>query len=73
MTMNGITQALESLGRATVGALAGAGHAAMIFVESLQFAATGWRRGQPLRIAPVVEQMRQIGVDACRSRHCSRS
>src|SRR5690349_742827 len=36
----------------------------MLFVESLYFAAVGWRVGQPLRVRSVFEQMRQIGVDA---------
>src|SRR5512142_2984048 len=62
--MNAITRPLENLGRATVGALGGVGHAAMLFVESLYFAATGWRRGQPVRLRAIAEQMRQIGVDA---------
>ena len=62
--VNAITRPLENLGRATVGALAGVGHAAMLFVESLWFATIGWRRGQPLRLRAVAEQMRQIGVDA---------
>jgi len=55
---------LENLGRATAHALVGIGHAAMLFVESLYFAAVGWRRGQPVRLRAVAEQMRQIGVDA---------
>ncbi len=62
--MNSITQTLENLGRATINALAGVGHAAMLFLESLGFAATGWRRGQPVRFAAIFEQMRQIGADA---------
>src|SRR6185369_7386512 len=62
--MNAITRPLENLGRATAHSLAGIGHAAMLFVESLYFAAVGWRVGQPLRIRSVFEQMRQIGVDA---------
>ncbi len=62
--MASLTGLLENLGRTTVGALAGVGHAAMLFVESLFFVATGWRRGQPVRFVAVLEQMRQIGVDA---------
>ncbi|HZX91049.1 MAG TPA: ABC transporter permease [Rudaea sp.] len=62
--MNAITRPLENLGRATAHTLAGIGHAAMLFVESLYFAAIGWRRGQPVRLRAVAEQMRQIGVDA---------
>ncbi len=62
--MNALTRPLENLGRTTVGALSGVGHAAMLFLESLYFAAVGWRRGQPVRLRAVAEQMRQIGVDA---------
>ena len=62
--MNPIARPLHSLGRATIAALAGVGHAAMLLVESAGFVATGWRRGQPLRVAGVFEQMRQIGVEA---------
>lgn len=62
--MNAIIQTLDNIGRATISALAGVGHAAMLCVESLRFAATGWRRGQPVRVSAVFEQMRQIGVDA---------
>src|SRR6185437_13888151 len=59
-----LTGILEDLGRATLQFLAGIGHAAMLCAESLWFALTGWRRGQPVRLAAVLEQMRQIGADA---------
>ena len=62
--MASLTGFLEDLGRATLQYLAGIGHATMLCVESLWYAATGWRRGQPVRISAVFEQMRQIGVDA---------
>jgi phospholipid/cholesterol/gamma-HCH transport system permease protein len=62
--MNSITRPLENLGRATVGALSGIGHAAMLLLESLYFCVAGWRQGQPVRLRAVAEQMRQIGVDA---------
>ncbi|MBN8885961.1 MAG: ABC transporter permease [Rudaea sp.] len=62
--MAAVLSALESLGRATLQSLAGIGHAAMLLGESIGFAVTGWRRGQPVRLASVFEQMRQIGVDA---------
>ncbi len=62
--MASLTGILEDLGRATLQFLAGIGHAAMLCAESLWFALTGWRRGQPVRIAAVLEQMRQIGADA---------
>jgi phospholipid/cholesterol/gamma-HCH transport system permease protein len=62
--MNAIVRPLESLGRATLGALANVGYAAMLLLESLYFSLAGWRIGQPLRLRAVAEQMRQIGVDA---------
>ena len=62
--MNAIVRPLESLGRATAGAFANVGYAAMLLLESLYFAFAGWRIGQPLRLRAVAEQMRQIGVDA---------
>ena len=62
--MLSITRPLENLGRATLESLAGMGHAAMLLLESFYFAAAGWRRGQPVRLRMVFEQMRQIGVDA---------
>jgi phospholipid/cholesterol/gamma-HCH transport system permease protein len=63
-TMNAITRPLEDLGRATAGALAGVGHAAMLLLESVWFTLVGWRSGQPVRLRAIAEQMRQIGVDA---------
>ena len=62
--MNAITRPLEDLGRATAGALAGVGHAAMLLLESVWFTLVGWRSGQPVRLRAIAEQMRQIGVDA---------
>jgi len=62
--VNAITRPLAHVGRVTVEAVAGIGYAGMLLVESLYFAAVGWRVGQPLRVRSVFEQMRQIGVDA---------
>ena len=62
--MNVLARPLASIGRATFGALAGVGYAAMLLLESLYFAIAGWRVGQPLRLASVARQMREIGVDA---------
>jgi phospholipid/cholesterol/gamma-HCH transport system permease protein len=59
-----ITRPLEDLGRSTLQWLAGIGHAAMLLLESFYFLATGWRRGQPVRVRMIFEQMRQIGADA---------
>ena len=62
--MKAITGPLTQIGRATVAAAAGIGYAAMLLVESLYYAAFGWRSGQPMRPRALLEQMRQIGVDA---------
>ncbi|HET6602833.1 MAG TPA: ABC transporter permease [Xanthomonadaceae bacterium] len=55
---------IERLGRQTVQTVADLGYAGMLLVESLWFVAVGWRRGQPVRLRMVFEQMRQVGVDA---------
>ena len=55
---------LANIGKLTVDSVAGIGYAGMLLVESLYFAAVGWRIGQPMRLRSVFEQMRQIGVDA---------
>lgn len=55
---------LANIGKLTVDSVAGIGYAGMLLLESLYFAAAGWRIGQPLRVRAVFEQMRQIGVDA---------
>jgi len=52
------------VGKRTVGLVQGLGYAGSLFVESLWFAISGFRRGQPVRPSAVVEQMRQVGVDA---------
>ena len=62
--MNALARPLSSIGRAAFGTLAGVGYAAMLLLESLYFAVVGWRVGQPLRLAAVARQMREIGVDA---------
>jgi phospholipid/cholesterol/gamma-HCH transport system permease protein len=59
-----LTRPLAGIGRATLGTLAGLGYAAVILAEALYFTAVGWRVGQPVRVRAIVEQMRQIGVDA---------
>lgn len=64
MNRETFTRPVVGLGRATVAAVSGIGYAGMLLLESLYFAAVGWRVGQPLRIRSVFEQMRQIGVDA---------
>ena len=62
--MNTLTRPLANVGRATVGALSGIGYAAMLLLEALYYLFAGWRVGQPVRLAPVVRQMREIGADA---------
>lgn len=59
-----ILRPLERLGRRTVNAVAELGYATMLLVDSLRFALWGWRIGQPVRLRMIVEQMRQVGVDA---------
>jgi phospholipid/cholesterol/gamma-HCH transport system permease protein len=59
-----ILRPLERLGRRSVAAVANLGYAGMLLLESLYFAAWGWRRGQPVRLRMVFEQMRQVGIDA---------
>lgn len=62
--MEMLLRPLERLGRRTASSVAGLGYAGMLLVESLWFIAWGWRRGQPVRLRMVFEQMRQVGVDA---------
>lgn len=62
--MSAPARPLASLGRAAAEAFAGIGHAAMLLFESLYYAVAGWRVGQPVRLASVARQMREIGADA---------
>lgn len=55
---------LEGLGRGTLRVVEEFGYLGALLIESLYYALFGRGRGQPLRLAPVFEQMRQIGVDA---------
>jgi len=59
-----ITRPLAAVGRATAGVLTGLGYAAMLLVDALRLSAVGWRSGQPVRIASIIRQMREIGADA---------
>jgi phospholipid/cholesterol/gamma-HCH transport system permease protein len=56
--------ALAAIGRGTLGALAGLGASAVLLARALYYIASGWRVGQPVRMAATVQQMRQIGADA---------
>lgn len=58
------TRPLAGIGRATLGAFAGVGYAALLLLDAFYFAIVGWRVGQPVRMAPIARQMREIGVDA---------
>lgn len=62
--MSVLTRPLAGIGRATLGAFAGIGYAAMLLLDALYYAVAGWRVGQPVRIAAIAKQMREIGVDA---------
>ncbi len=62
--MDALKRPLASIGRATVNAVEGIGYAGTLLFESLYFATLGWRTGQPMRPRALLEQMRQIGVDA---------
>lgn len=62
--MESLTRPLAHLGRSTVGALGSMGYAAMLLFESVYLSLFGWRIGQPLRLRSILEQMRQVGVDA---------
>ncbi len=55
---------LERIGRRVVGSVSELGFGAMLLLESLWYLVLGWRIGQPVRLRMVLEQMRQIGVDA---------
>ena len=62
--MEALLRPLERLGRRTADVVSTFGYAAMLLLESAWFVAWGWRRGQPVRLRMVFEQMRQVGVDA---------
>jgi phospholipid/cholesterol/gamma-HCH transport system permease protein len=55
---------LNRIGRRTVASLEAVGYAAGLVGEAVLFTVAGARRGQPVRLAAVVEQMRQVGFDA---------
>ena len=62
--MDVLLRPIERLGRRTVASIGSLGYAAMLLVESVYYIAWGWRRGQPVRLRMVFEQMRQVGIDA---------
>ena len=62
--MDALLRPLERLGRRSLQVVSGFGYGGMLLLESLYFTAWGWRIGQPVRPRLVLEQMRQVGVDA---------
>jgi phospholipid/cholesterol/gamma-HCH transport system permease protein len=59
-----LLQPVERLGRRSMQVLADVGYAGMLLLESIWFLLVGWRQGQAVRPRMIVEQMRQVGVDA---------
>lgn len=55
---------LNRVGRRTIAALDAVGYSAGLIGEAVHFTVLGWRRGQPVRLAAVAEQMRLVGFDA---------
>lgn len=64
MGVEDLLRPVTRLGRATASLVAELGYAGALLAESVYFTLVGWRRGQPVRLAAVAEQMRQVGVDA---------
>lgn len=62
--MDALLRPLERVGRRSLQVVSGFGYGGMLLIESLYFTAWGWRIGQPVRLRLVLEQMRQVGVDA---------
>jgi phospholipid/cholesterol/gamma-HCH transport system permease protein len=64
MAFDAVLKPINRLGRSAAQALAELGYVGLLLVESVWFTLVGWRRGQPVRVRAVFEQMRQVGVDA---------
>lgn len=60
----GAVAAISRLGRAVVEGVGALGYAGSLLFESIGYMLFGGRMGQRLRLRMVIEQMRQIGVDA---------
>jgi phospholipid/cholesterol/gamma-HCH transport system permease protein len=60
----GLATRLERTGRQVVGGLAEAGFAAVLLGQSLFWLVAGRHRGQPVRLAAVVQEMMQVGIRA---------
>ena len=64
MMLGAVLKPINRLGRQTVSTIGDLGYAGALLAESLYFSVMGWRVGQPVRLRAVLEQMRQVGVDA---------
>lgn len=64
MSLETVLKPFHRIGRHAVSTVAELGYAGSLLAESLYFTVAGWRHGQPVRVAMVFEQMRQVGVDA---------
>ena len=62
--LNSVLQPLERLGRRATGVIGELGYGGMLLFDSLRFLLLGWRHGQPVRLRMILEQARQVGVDA---------
>jgi phospholipid/cholesterol/gamma-HCH transport system permease protein len=64
MALENLLKPINRIGREAVSAVHELGYAGTLFAESVYFSVVGFRRGQPVRISAVAEQMRQVGTDA---------
>ncbi len=62
--VNAVQRILERVGRATVGAVAEFGYAASLLGEAVFWLVMGRQRGQPVRLAAIVAQAVEIGINA---------
>lgn len=60
----GITGTTERIGRMTVTGVEEIGNGAVLVLQSVFWLVAGARYGQPVRLAAVVEQMKEIGIKA---------
>lgn len=60
----GVHASISKLGKSVVALLEELGHLGALFSESLFYLILGPRRGQPVRLTHLFEQMRQLGADA---------
>ena len=64
MSLEAAARPVVKIGRETLSVLTEVGYAAVLLGESLYFLVLGRWRGQPVRLAAIFEQMRQVGADA---------